>query len=80
MLKIVAVFNKKDPIIVGIDVERGTLKVGTPVCVFNESKLKLGIVESIERDHKKLNEAKKETGSVAIRIKGPDNIDVGRQF
>lgn len=35
MLRIVAIFNKKDPIILGVDVEQGVLKAGTPVCVYN---------------------------------------------
>jgi translation initiation factor 5B len=31
------VFNKRDPIIVGVDVVEGTLRVGTPICtVMNE--------------------------------------------
>ena len=28
-----AVFNKKDPIVVGVDVVEGELRVGTPLCV-----------------------------------------------
>jgi translation initiation factor 5B len=31
-----AIFNKRAPIIMGIDVLEGTLKVGTPLCVVNE--------------------------------------------
>jgi len=37
ILKPVAFFNKKDPIIIGVDVERGVLKIGTPLCVYDES-------------------------------------------
>lgn len=32
-LKIIAVFNKRDPIIVGVDVVEGVLRTGTPICV-----------------------------------------------
>jgi translation initiation factor 5B len=32
-LKIVAVFNSKSPLIMGIEVEAGVLKIGTPVCI-----------------------------------------------
>src|SRR4051812_24240377 len=28
-----AIFNKRDPIVVGLDVVEGKLKVGTPLCV-----------------------------------------------
>src|SRR6185312_1085324 len=28
-----AVFNKRDPILVGVDVVEGSLRVGTPICV-----------------------------------------------
>ena len=42
--------------------------------------MKLGIVESIEHNHKKLKEARKNTGSVAISIGGDPSISCGRQF
>lgn len=32
-LKIIAMFTKRDPIIVGVDILDGTLRVGTPICV-----------------------------------------------
>jgi translation initiation factor 5B len=43
-LKIIAVFTKRDPIIVGVDIIEGTLRVGTPLCVVNAEKqiIKLG--------------------------------------
>lgn len=28
-----AIFNKKEPIIIGVDVVEGVLRVGTPLCV-----------------------------------------------
>jgi translation initiation factor 5B len=31
-----AIFNKRAPIIIGVDVVEGTLKIGTPLCVVNE--------------------------------------------
>jgi translation initiation factor 5B len=64
----------------GVDIDRGVLKAGTPICVFDDKKLKLGVVETIELNKKSIKEARKETGSVAIRIKGPDNIMAGRHF
>jgi translation initiation factor 5B len=32
-LKIIAAFCKRDPIILGVDILDGTLRVGTPICV-----------------------------------------------
>jgi hypothetical protein len=32
----VAFFNKKDPIVMGVDVERGILRLGTPLVVYDK--------------------------------------------
>jgi len=32
-LKIIAAFCKRDPIILGVDILDGTLRIGTPICV-----------------------------------------------
>ncbi len=42
--------------------------------------MKIGFVESIEHNHKKLKEARKETGSVAICIAGEPKIVAGKDF
>lgn len=78
VIKPVAFFNKKDPLVMGVDVEQGVLKVGTPLAVYTPLKLKLGVVESIELNKKSLKEARKETGSVAIRVKTDGNLTAGR--
>lgn len=31
-----AVFRKSDPIVLGVDVEAGVLKIGTPLTIYNE--------------------------------------------
>ena len=43
-------------------------------------KLKVGTVESIELNHKQLKEARHSTGSVAIMVKGEQNVLAGRHF
>lgn len=64
----------------GVDVVQGVLRPGTPVCLYNATKLKIGVVESIESNKKSIPSAKKETGNVAIRIKGSGNLLAGRHF
>jgi len=67
LIKPLQFFNKADPIIMGVDIERGVLKPGTPVCVFNDAKLKIGVVESIESNKKSIPFARKETGMSFLR-------------
>lgn len=75
-----AVFNRKDPIIIGVDVVDGILKIGTPLIV-PEKKLVVGVVEGIESNKKATNNVRSKDGSVAIRIKPSDaGLTVGRQF
>lgn len=81
VLKQVEVFNKKDPIILGVDVVKGILKPGTPICINGKGNLKIGIVEGIQANHKALKEATRKSGSVAIRVKAADSsILHGRHF
>ena len=73
LLKMVpdAIFNKRSPIIMGVDVLEGTLKVGTPLCVVSKETgavISLGKVAGIELNHKSRNEVKKGDPAVAIRV------------
>ena len=43
------IFNQKDPIIVGVEIVEGILKVGTPLCVPAIGGLHVGKVISIEK-------------------------------
>jgi len=52
ILKTVALINKKYPLILGVEIDRGILRPGTPVCIPSKENLKLGIVESIEANNK----------------------------
>ncbi|KAI0688802.1 hypothetical protein C8T65DRAFT_673829 [Cerioporus squamosus] len=76
-LKIIAVFAKRDPIILGVDILDGTLRVGTPLCVVKvdpETQKKeiidLGKVTSLEINHKSFDIVKKSQagGGVAVKI------------
>ena len=73
------VFNRKNPFVFGVTVTAGTLKLGTPLIV-PDSKVVIGKVTSIEKDHKKLDEA--EIGSeVCIKVETDDtSVTMDRQF
>ncbi|KAK5175402.1 eukaryotic translation initiation factor 5B [Saxophila tyrrhenica] len=87
VLKPVAVFNKKDPIVVGVDVVDGNLRLNTPIAAvkFNsvtgvKDVVSLGRVTGIERDHKQLPICKKGQPSVAVKIEGANQPMYGRQL
>jgi len=75
------VFNQKDPIIVGVEIVEGILKVGTPLCVPALGGLHIGKVTSIEMNGREQETARKGL-SVAIKIVNESNptITYGRQF
>ncbi|CAD8169001.1 unnamed protein product [Paramecium octaurelia] len=82
LLKIVRIINTKEPLILGVEVEQGILKTGTPICIYdqNSNKNKIGIVETIELNHKSLKEARATTGAVALRIGTNQAIQAGKQI
>lgn len=47
-----AVFNQKNPIILGVDVKDGVLQLGTPIVVPDKDMIRIGKVESIEINKK----------------------------
>ena len=74
------IFHVKDPIIVGIRILDGTLRMGTPVCVPSKEFIELGRVTSMEINHKAVDIAKK-GDSVAVRLEGANPIrEYGRHF
>ncbi|KAL6037159.1 hypothetical protein STEG23_023001 [Scotinomys teguina] len=46
------IFNSRDPIVIGVTVEAGQVKQGTPMCVPSKNFVDIGIVASIEINHK----------------------------
>lgn len=75
------IFNAKDPIILGMEVVEGILKVGTPLCIPAKDHLHIGKVISIESNGKEQNTARK-GASIAVKIVNESNptITYGRQF
>ncbi|XP_063068409.1 eukaryotic translation initiation factor 5B [Engraulis encrasicolus] len=53
------IFNSRDPIVMGVTVEAGVIKQGTPVCVPSKGFVDIGIVTGIEVNHKAVDSAKK---------------------
>jgi translation initiation factor 5B len=76
-----AVFNQKDPIILGVEVTDGILKVGTPLCIPKNGFLKVGRVASIEMNNTKVERVRKGS-QCAVSIVNDSNpqMTFGRQF
>ncbi|KAL6231618.1 hypothetical protein BDW75DRAFT_219722 [Aspergillus navahoensis] len=87
VLKTVAVFNKKDPIVIGVDVVEGSLRLHTPIAAIKTNAttgakevVELGRVAGIERDHKPVSVVKRGQPSVAVKIEGANQPMYGRQL
>lgn len=53
------IFNKRDPIVLGVTIEDGVLVPGTPIAVPTKELDTIGRVSTIEHDHKQLESARK---------------------
>jgi translation initiation factor 5B len=53
------IFNSRDPIVMGVMIEAGIIKEGTPICVPSREFVDLGLVTSIEVNHKAVESARK---------------------
>ena len=86
VLNPIAVFNKTGPIVVGVDVIEGQLRIDTPIVAVHELNgvknfITLGRVTSIEREHKAIQVCKKGQPSVAVKIEaGGSQPAYGRQL
>ncbi|KAK4644390.1 eukaryotic translation initiation factor 5B [Podospora bellae-mahoneyi] len=88
VLSPVAVFNKTNPIVVGVDVVEGALRINTPIAVIKQNPntglkevINIGRVTSIEREHKQIPICKKGQPSVAVKIEmGSHQPTYGRQL
>ena len=82
------IFNNKNPLVLGVQITRGTLRLNTPIVVqrWNASKvptpLFIGKVDGIKSEDKDVQMAKL-NDKVSVRIMGDEsqkNIQVGRTF
>ncbi|KAH0784190.1 hypothetical protein KY290_003788 [Solanum tuberosum] len=80
-LKIVPnhVYNKKDPIVVGVDVLEGIARVGTPICIPQREFIDIGQIASIENNHRPVDSAKKGQ-RVSIKIVGSNCEEIQKMF
>jgi len=77
------IYKSRNPIVIGIKVEEGILKVGTPICVPSKDGIELGVVRGIRKaDSTEIQEAKADE-EVSVEIV-PDALKqkymYGRQF
>nr|GMC54776.1 eukaryotic translation initiation factor 5B-like [Ipomoea batatas] len=81
VLKIVpdCVFNKKDPIVLGVDILDGIARIGTPICIPSREFIDIGRIASIENNHKPVDYAKKGQ-RVAIKIVGSNSEEQQKMF
>ena len=75
-----ACFNSKSPIVIGVNVIEGVLRIGTPLCLPDKENLRLGFVSSIELNKKPINQARAVHGSVAVKITNDGSVCYGRHF
>ncbi|KAJ7283275.1 hypothetical protein C8J57DRAFT_1432470 [Mycena rebaudengoi] len=75
-LKIIAAFCKRDPIILGVDILDGTLRIGTPIAVVKTDPvtqkreiIDLGKITSLEINHKTHDVVKKSQAGAGVAVK-----------
>ncbi|CAI5757057.1 unnamed protein product [Candida verbasci] len=82
VLKTIQIINKRNPMIIGVDVVEGAVRIGTPICAVRKDPttgqpniLVLGKVTSLEVNHKPLDIVKKgqTAAGVAMRLENPSS-------
>ncbi|GJP72381.1 hypothetical protein CLOP_g3120, partial [Closterium sp. NIES-67] len=73
------IFNKKDPIVLGVEVLDGIAKVGTPICVPGREFIDIGKIASMEKDHKMVDTARKGQ-AVAMKIVGSNAEETQKSY
>ena len=80
VLKTLQIINKRNPMIIGVDVNEGCVKIGTPICAVKpdpvtgkKTAMVLGTVTSLEVNHESRNQVRKgdTNAGVAMRLDPP---------
>lgn len=66
--------------LIGCEVKAGVLKIGTPLCVPYKNKLKIGIVQGIQKEKKDIKEARPIDGGISLKIANEKNVQAKRDF
>lgn len=76
------IFNSRNPILVGVHVTEGQVRLGTPLCIPSADSIMIGKVTSIEHDHKQVTISKKgEDCAIKIeQVVGGQEFYYGRHF
>ncbi|KAG5417635.1 FUN12 [Candida metapsilosis] len=82
VLKTIQIINKRNPMIIGVDVVEGAVRIGTPICAVRQDPVTkqpnimvLGKVTSLEVNHKPADVVKKgqTAAGVAMRLENPSS-------
>ncbi|GJU16405.1 eukaryotic translation initiation factor 5B-like protein [Tanacetum coccineum] len=73
------VFNKKDPIILDVNVLEGILKIGTPICIPQKDFVNIGRISSIEKNKQQFDSTRKGE-QVAIKLTGSNREEKQKMF
>lgn len=82
VLKTIQIINKRNPMIIGVDVVEGAVRIGTPICAVRHDPatktpniMVLGKVTSLEVNHKPADLVKKgqTSAGVAMRLENPSS-------
>ncbi|EDK42389.1 hypothetical protein LELG_00567 [Lodderomyces elongisporus NRRL YB-4239] len=82
VLKTIQIINKRNPMIIGVDVVEGAVRIGTPICAVRQDPVTkqpnimvLGKVTSLEVNHKPADSVKKgqTAAGVAMRLENPSS-------
>mmetsp|Transcript_23325 Transcript_23325/g.20707 ORF Transcript_23325/g.20707 Transcript_23325/m.20707 type:complete len:116 (-) Transcript_23325:63-410(-) len=69
-----------DPILLGLQVKSGILKVGTPLFVPDKHNMKIGVVMSIQKNKVEVNQVRESDGEVSVKIQNTKGVQAGRHF
>lgn len=76
VLQILQLINKRNPMIIGVEIMEGSIRVGTPICIVKPDPItkektvyKLGRIQSMEVDHKPKDAVRKGQANAGVAIR-----------
>uniref|UniRef100_A0A7S0SPN1 Eukaryotic translation initiation factor 5B n=1 Tax=Mantoniella antarctica TaxID=81844 RepID=A0A7S0SPN1_9CHLO len=73
------IFNKRDPIVVGVDIVKGIARIGTQLCIPSQGFIDIGKIASMELNHKQVDKALPGQ-SVAMKIQAVSSQESSRLY